>query len=92
MTQSSIPLITLAAAKLTALIPPPQNRSSVVTGPYGTGQEYGGGLNWYLKQSRQARLTFETIHMNNNPAQNLLYPYRAGYSGTAIQTQLMVIF
>jgi hypothetical protein len=30
--------------------------------------------------------------MNNNPAQNLLYPYRAGYSGTAIQTQLMVIF
>ena len=67
-------------------------RSSVVTGPYGTGQEYGGGLNWYLRRSRQARLTFETIHMNNNPAQNLLYPYRAGYSGTAIQTQLMVIF
>jgi hypothetical protein len=67
-------------------------RSSVVTGPYGTGQEYGGGLNWYLKKSRQARLTFEALHMNRNPAQNFLYPYRAGYSGTAIQTQLMVIF
>ena len=67
-------------------------RSSAVTGPYGTGQEYGGGLNWYLKKTRQARLTFEALHMNRNPAQNFLYPYRAGYTGTAIQTQLMVIF
>src|SRR3546814_14387003 len=30
MTQSSMPLITLAAAKFTELIPPPQKRSSVV--------------------------------------------------------------
>jgi hypothetical protein len=67
-------------------------RSSVVTGPYGTGQEYGGGLNWYLRESRQARLTLEALHMNRNPAQNFLYPYRAGYTGTAIQTQFMVIF
>ena len=67
-------------------------RSSVVTGPYGTGQEYGGGLNWYLKESRQARLTLEALHMNRNPAQNFLYPYRAGYTGTAIQTQLVVAF
>jgi hypothetical protein len=67
-------------------------RSSVVTGPYGTGAEYGGGLNWYLKRSRQARLTLEAIYMNRNPAQNLLYPYRAGYTGTAIQTQLLVLF
>ena len=67
-------------------------RSSVVTGPYGTGQEYGGGLNWYLKESRQARLTLEAIHMNRNPANNVLYPYRAGSTGTAIQTQFMVVF
>jgi len=67
-------------------------RSSAVTGPFGTGQEYGGGFNWYIKRSRQARLTFEALHMNGNPAQNLLYPYRAGYSGTAFQTQLMVVF
>jgi hypothetical protein len=67
-------------------------RSSVVTGPFGTGQEYGGGLNWYLKKTRQARLTFEALHMNRNPAQNFLYPYRAGYTGTAIQTQFMVVF
>lgn len=26
------------------------------------------------------------------PAQNFIYPYRAGYTGTAIQTQLVVAF
>jgi hypothetical protein len=67
-------------------------RSSVVTGDYGTGQEYGGGINWYLKKSRQARLTLEALSILRSPAQNPLYPYRAGFSGTAIQTQLMVIF
>jgi len=67
-------------------------RSSVVTGDYGTGQEYGGGVNWYLKKSRQARLTLEALSILRSPAQNPLYPYRAGFSGTAIQTQLMVIF
>jgi hypothetical protein len=67
-------------------------RSSVVTGPYGTGQEYGGGMNWYIKQSRQARLTLEALSINKSPAQNFIYPYRAGYTGTAIQTQLVVAF
>jgi hypothetical protein len=67
-------------------------RSSVVTGPYGTGQEYGGGLNYYIKQTRQARLTLEALHINRSPAQNFLYPYRAGYTGTAIQTQFVVVF
>ena len=67
-------------------------RSSVVTGPYGTGQEYGGGLNWYVNQSRQGRFTLEALTMNRNPAQNILYPYRAGYTGTAIQTQFVMAF
>ena len=67
-------------------------RSSALTGPYGTGQEYGGGFNWYVNRSRQGRFTLEALHMNRNPAQNILYPYRAGYSGTAIQTQFMVAF
>ncbi len=67
-------------------------RSSAVTGPFGTGQEYGGGWNWYVHESRQGRFTLEALHMNRNPAQNFLYPYRAGYSGTAIQTQLVLAF
>ena len=67
-------------------------RSSALTGTYGTGQEYGGGFNWYVNRSRQARFTIEAIYMNRNPAQNILYPYRAGYTGTAIQTQFMAAF
>jgi hypothetical protein len=67
-------------------------RSSVVTGPYGPGQEYGGGFKCYVNRSRQGRFTLEALHMNRNPAQNILYPYRAGSTGTAIQTQFMVSF
>ena len=67
-------------------------RSSAVTGVYGTGQEYGGGLNWYPKDSRQTKLTFETVYYNRSPADNTLYPYRAGFSGTAIQTQMLVMW
>jgi len=67
-------------------------RSSALTGPYGTGQEYGGGFNWYVNRSRQGRFTLEALHVNRNPAQNILYPYRAGSTGTAIQTQFMVAF
>ena len=67
-------------------------RSSALTGTYGTGQEYGGGFNWYVNKSRQGRFTIEALYMNRNPAQNILYPYRAGYTGTAIQTQFMTMF
>jgi hypothetical protein len=67
-------------------------RSSAVTGPFGTGQEYGGGFNWYWFGSRQSRFTFEALHILRSPADNILYPYRAGYTGTAIQTQLCLIF
>jgi hypothetical protein len=67
-------------------------RSSVVTGPYGSGAEYGGGFNWYLNKTRQSRFTFETLYIDGSPAQNFLYPYRAGFTGTAFQTQYMAIF
>ncbi|MBL6713497.1 MAG: hypothetical protein ISQ07_08930 [Pirellulales bacterium] len=67
-------------------------RSSAVTGLYGTGQEYGGGFNWYLKKSRQSKLTLEALYYNRSPADNTLYPYRAGYSGTAIQSQMLVVW
>ena len=67
-------------------------RSSALTGLYGTGQEYGGGFNWYVHRSRQARFTLEALAINKSPAQNILYPYRAGASGTAIQTQFQLLF
>jgi hypothetical protein len=30
--------------------------------------------------------------MNRNPAQNFIYPYRAGSTGTAFQTQFVVAY
>ena len=67
-------------------------RSGGVTGPNGTGQEYGGGFNFYPKNNRQTKFTFEVLYYNRSPANNALYPYRAGYSGTAIQTQMLVMW
>jgi hypothetical protein len=67
-------------------------RSGGVTGPNGSGQEYGGGFNFYPKNNRQTKFTFETLYYNRSPANNALYPYRAGYSGTAIQTQMLVMW
>lgn len=67
-------------------------RTSALTGPYGSGAEYGGGLNWYLHRTRQSRLTLEGLWIDSSPAQNPLYPYRAGYTGTAIQAQYLAIF
>ncbi|MFM7243099.1 MAG: hypothetical protein ACKO40_02850, partial [Planctomycetaceae bacterium] len=67
-------------------------RSSALTGPYGSAAEYGGGLNWYLHKTRQSRVTLEGLWIDGSPAQNYLYPYRAGYTGTAIQAQYMAIF
>jgi hypothetical protein len=67
-------------------------RSGGVTGLNGSGQEYGGGFNFYPKNNRQSKFTFEALYYNRSPANNALYPYRAGYSGTAIQTQMLVMW
>ncbi len=67
-------------------------RSSFVTGRFGTGSEFGGGINWYPFGSRDCRLTCEVLSIRHSPAQNLLTGYRAGESGTLAQVQLFVDF
>lgn len=67
-------------------------RTSLVTGPFGTGYEYGGGLNWYLYGTRDCRLTAEVLQIRDSPAQNILTGYRAGASGTLLQLQCFVDF
>jgi hypothetical protein len=62
-------------------------RSSFVTGPFGGGYEFGGGLNWYVRATRDWRLTFEVLSINHSPAQNILTGYRAGETGTLFQLQ-----
>jgi hypothetical protein len=67
-------------------------RSSVVSGRFGTGSEFGGGVNWYPKGSRNWRLTAEVLYINHCPAENLLTGYRAGESGTLVQLQCFTDF
>lgn len=67
-------------------------RSSFVTGHFGGGYEVGGGVNWYFRNSRDWRTTFEILNINHSPAQNLLTGYRAGESGMLYQLQLFTDF
>jgi hypothetical protein len=67
-------------------------RSSFVTGRFGGGNEFGGGVNWYPRSTREWRMTFEVLRINNSPAQNLLTGYRAGESGTLFQLQWFTDF
>jgi hypothetical protein len=67
-------------------------RTSFVTGPFGGGNEYGGGVNWYVKGSRDWRMTFEVLRIDHSPAQNILTGYRAGESGTLFQLQWFTDF
>jgi hypothetical protein len=67
-------------------------RTSFVTGHFGGGTEYGGGINWYPRGSREWRYTFEVLRINHSPAQNLLTGYRAGESGTLFQLQWFTDF
>jgi hypothetical protein len=67
-------------------------KTSYVSGPYGTGWEAGAGANWFIKGSRGQRLVFEVLYYDDNPADNDLTPYRAFYSGTAIQVEFWVSF
>jgi uncharacterized coiled-coil protein SlyX len=67
-------------------------RGSFVTGRFGTGSEFGGGVNWYPRGSRDWRLTAEVLYINHSPAQNLITGYRAGESGTLVQLQWFTDF
>jgi hypothetical protein len=70
----------------------PYARTSFVTGRFGTGSEFGGGVNWYPLGSRDWRFTCEVLYISKCPAENLLTGYRAGESGTLVQLQWFTDF
>jgi hypothetical protein len=67
-------------------------RASVVTGRFGSGQEWGGGLNWFVRGARSWRGTFEVLQIVSSPADNILTGYRAGEGGTLFQVQMLTNF
>lgn len=69
------------------------SRTSVVSGPYGTGSEYAGGLNWFFLRGRQnLRQTFDIAWINHSPADQNRTDYRAGDTGLLIRSQLQMFF
>ncbi|MDR3622917.1 MAG: hypothetical protein P4L85_26420 [Paludisphaera borealis] len=67
-------------------------RYSFVTGGQGGGDEWSGGLNWYVLGTRSWRMTFDVTRINHSPADNDLTGYRAGESGTLFQLQMLTDF
>ncbi|WP_406694154.1 porin [Singulisphaera sp. Ch08] len=67
-------------------------RYSFVSGQFGEGDEWSGGLNWYVLANRNWRMTFDATRINHSSAQNELTGYRAGESGTLFQVQMLTDF
>ncbi|SIN90262.1 Phosphate-selective porin O and P [Singulisphaera sp. GP187] len=67
-------------------------RYSFVAGRFGAGDEWSGGLNWYVTGERNWRMTFDVTRINHSPAENGLTGYRAGESGTLFQLQMLTDF
>lgn len=67
-------------------------KTSLVAGPFGSGNDYGGGMNWYINGTRKWRATAEVLQINRSPAFNVLTPYRVGQSGTLMMFQMVTDF
>ncbi|MGQ0635648.1 MAG: porin [Planctomycetaceae bacterium] len=68
-------------------------RISRVTGPYGTGAEYAGGINWFiLPGSQDFRITLDTAWISHSPADQNRTDYRAGDTGLLVRMQVQTFF
>ncbi len=68
-------------------------RTSQITGPYGTGSGYAGGVNWFFLPGKQnPRLTLDAAWINHCPAGQNRTDYRAGDTGLLIRSQIQTFF
>lgn len=68
-------------------------RTSQITGPYGYGSEYAGGLNWFWLPGRQnLRSTLDIAWVNHSPADQARSDYRAGDTGLLVRAQMQFFF
>jgi hypothetical protein len=68
------------------------SRMSNVFGPFGDGQEYSGGVNWFINGTHNWKLAVDLSKLNNTPANNSGPNLRAGDEGWLFRTQLQVAF
>ena len=67
-------------------------RGSAVFGPFGDGSELAGGVNWYVKNKRDWRFTFDIARIDDSPAQQDRTGFLAGASGLLVRTQFWTYF
>jgi hypothetical protein len=68
-------------------------RTSQITGPYGSGGEYAGGVNWFFLPGKQnLRFTLEVDWINHSPADQNRTDYRAGDTGLLVRSQIQSFF
>lgn len=67
-------------------------RHSQVNGPFGGGEEYALGFNWFINRTHYLKFTFDANWLDTIPAQNSGPNYRAGDSGMLFRSQLQVAF
>lgn len=65
---------------------------SQVLGEYGNGSAIAGGVNWYVKGQRGARVTLDVTYLDNSPAQQSRTGYVAGASGPLVRAQFWSFF
>lgn len=67
-------------------------RMSQVFGPFGDGQEYAAGVNWFVNGTHNCRFTLDVTELNGCPAENSGVNLRAGDDGVLIRTQFQAGF
>jgi hypothetical protein len=68
-------------------------RTSQITGPFGSGSEYAGGLNWFCLPARQnLRFTLDIAWLNHSPADQARTDYRVGDTGLLVRSQVQFFF
>lgn len=67
-------------------------RTSQIFGAFGDAQEYAGGINWFIKQSHNWKVTFDVTRLIQTPANNSGTNYRVGDTGVMFRTQLQAAF
>lgn len=69
------------------------SRGSFVTGRFGSGSEFGCGLNWFpMKGVENLRYTFDAAWLASSPAGQNRTGFVAGQTGMLIRTQVTLVY
>jgi hypothetical protein len=67
-------------------------RTSLISGPFATAYEGGGGVHFYPFRSRNVWLNLEGLGIKDSPYGSVYYVYAAGQTGFLLQSQFLLRF